>query len=745
MKTFTHFFRSLNDRKTKKSVLFSTISTNRIKFYIVGLFVAFTIQLNAATYYLKDGTNANLTSSWTTNSDETGSNPSNFTNKNDVFIIPAGKSGTVSSNWTIGTTSGTIISWGSWELRILGTLTVNNGCTVVIQRGTFASSTVNVNGSTGKLILETSAIITANTITSTSLSIININSGATLVTANPNGIKGSIVDIGLLFSRNFNTSANYEFNGVDQITNDLPTTVNNLTFTNTGSKTLGGNVYVSGTLLIQDEVSLDITSNRVLRANNVTNNAGKYGIVIHSSASEPAGTFIFANGSPEATVLFYSKAFKGTDTKYQFFGIPFTSMKPQYNLDGAWIYKYNESNVDMWEPVTNNTTMYPVQGYAITQDVAKTYEISGTLYNSSLSYPLSYTSSNSNTSDYTVGENIIANPYTCAIPVFLLNFTNAEETAYLYNTGSYNDWTTQSGSGNNPGQYLSVPKAIGSIFSQFRIPSMQGFLVKATAPGASISFNYSNTSNVLYNFGNADPLRVKSEEVDEAVYTAIDIKGENFGDNVWLFTHPTYTKSFDNGYDGRKIKGSALTPQLYAIEADGNYQVNAVDDIHNTLLGFVPGIDTEYTLKFTHSNTLEAYPNGIYLVDLLKNTTIDITESGSTYTFSTAASNVKAQKAPSLTAENARFKILTTPSITTNLDISNANSLKIFCSDKKVIVNNKESLEGELRLFDTSGRLVYSNTFGSGISTFDVELAYGVYIVQADNQIEKFKSTLIIK
>lgn len=508
--------------------------------------------------------------------------------------------------------------------------------------------------------------------------------------------------------------------------------------------------------------------------NILTNNAGVDGILIRASDILPSGSLVFHNTTTPvpATVEFYSKASTTQDPTqyhYQFFGIPFAEMQPLGNLDGSFIFRHNETNPAMWEPITNDSLMLPMLGYAITQDAPTTYTMQGDLYNLPFFMPLSYSIMNTEIGDYKIGEHIIANPYTAAIPIESIDFGNnnefspfiTEETVYLYNTGSYMQWVEMhNNDGDAAGQYRSVPKEFaGQEGLPSSIPSMQGFMVKVfpNNPAAIKAENrieqLEKTKNApVGNFlsipypsdKNTEPLRAKKAETEKTI-TIIDINGQRFGDKVWLFTEPTCTKAFDNGYDGRKIKGSALTPQLYAIEADGNYQVNAVNDINNTLLGFTPGVDTEYTMKFTHNNSALVYPQGIYLLDLVKDKAVDITTSGSTYTFTTeASSNVNGMKAPSATTEAPRFKIVTAPEVVTgNSNIP--SSINVFATGSKLIVDNKTSLQGELMLFDASGRNLLSKTVESGLSTIQVNVPSGVYIARLTTKDLTVKSTIIIQ
>ena len=114
----------------------------------------------------------------------------------------------------------------------------------------------------------------------------------------------------------------------------------------------------------------------------------------------------------------------------------------------------------------------------------------------------------SRTFTYTPGSNypglhIMANPYTAAMDITKLIFTKMEETVYLYNTGSTGEWSIFDGtSGNNPGQYIAVPKSpAGQLEIPGQIPSMQGFMV-AYSPsysgGGSISVAYNNAVTKKY-------------------------------------------------------------------------------------------------------------------------------------------------------------------------------------------------------------------------------------------------------
>ena len=111
----------------------------------------------------------------------------------------------------------------------------------------------------------------------------------------------------------------------------------------------------------------------------------------------------------------------------------------------------------------------------------------------------------------------------------------------------------------------------------------------------------------------------------------IDVQGATSSDQMWVFAIPGTTRGFDNGWDGTKITGMVAT-QLYAVEASGNYQVDAVPDMNNTYIAFQAGADTEYTLTFT-CDALATYYTGLSLVDSVANKTVDVYTTGTKYTF----------------------------------------------------------------------------------------------------------------
>jgi len=501
-----------------------------------------------------------------------------------------------------------------------------------------------------------------------------------------------------------------------------------------------------GSLINNTTKRLIIPAAKGLVVNNaITTNSSGSLIYICASSTAANGSLIFHN-APEnpvtATVEMYTKAFydpngpAGFKYKWQYFGIPVKSIIAGSALTGSYCREYTEFgtvSIPSWTKLTASSDLSSFKGYEITQASPKTVVFDGILENSTITKTLTYTAGTN-----FPGSHIIGNSYTSAIDISKLNFTNMEAAVYLFNTGSSAEWSANSGSfapGSSPGQYVVAPKNLagnGGIPSQ--IPSMQGFMVNVNAGGGTLTIPYTSAA-----LKNTSSLRIKSESnaSDEKVFTIIDVKGNQYADRMWIFTDSVCTHNYDNGWDGNKMLGSRETPQIFAMEKDGNFQVNSVDDIDNTIIGFQAGVEKNYTLTFSHQNMNTRYPN-LYLVDLIENKTVDISQDGSNYAFETT-DYAPIQK---------RFKITTSANISTNDEntkVSDSSDLKIYVENETIHLLNKSADKGHIKLYDMWGRTVEEFEFNANSETiFYSKLKSGVYLAKAYTSKESVVVSLII-
>jgi len=100
----------------------------------------FTVTGTAAltNYYSFSGGNLDATTTWGTNTDGTGTHPSNFTNNAQIFHISNGNPGILGSNWTVSGTGSKIIVDGTdfavpSAQSVTATIDVNAGRTLTLQ------------------------------------------------------------------------------------------------------------------------------------------------------------------------------------------------------------------------------------------------------------------------------------------------------------------------------------------------------------------------------------------------------------------------------------------------------------------------------------------------------------------------------------------------------------------------------------------------------------------------------------
>jgi hypothetical protein len=471
--------------------------------------------------------------------------------------------------------------------------------------------------------------------------------------------------------------------------------------------------------LVNDSANLSviIPPNLTLIVNNniqSTSNTDK--IIIQASASLPNGSIIYRN--PQnlpvfGTVEMYSPASwnksNAINNRYnwQFFGIPVSTVDALPTFYGAYVRELFENDNDTathWRMLTNTSTLQPFKGYELCQQAPTFYTFKGQLVNSNFqSGQLVKT-----TGALYPGQHMYANPYTSAIDISQIEFgTNVENTAYLYNTGTFTIWKNNSiknlvGLERVPGQYNAVPKEQAGDFGILRqVPSMGSIMVRILKANASTSQSFVNFTYNSVAMGNTDRQRAKSQSLTDAqAVTEIQLESENGYDKLWLMSHEQYSRTFDNGFDGKKLTGNALNQQIYAVETDGNYQINSVNDINNTSIAFQAGVDENYILTFTHNENSTVKYKKIFLHDLVENQLIDITTSGTKYAF-----NASSTPNPVL-----RFKIL---SQNESIDTEKVSLSKVYHFDNKLYIQNFSENEGKVFVYDISGRMIGIKTISA--------------------------------
>ncbi|WP_080905047.1 T9SS type A sorting domain-containing protein [Parabacteroides sp. Marseille-P3160] len=518
----------------------------------------------------------------------------------------------------------------------------------------------------------------------------------------------------------FATVANYGTAAINDLYLDMDRTIGNLV--NASDKNLvitpGNALSVNGTVTIQDK-----------------DNPAKVLIQTTTDNSKATGSLILnpnygVNKLVKATVEFYSKAYQCADcgfyrNSWQYFGIPVQSSVFPYSVPTV-------ETVNEWsEPTNGNKWIIPTsplvsfKGYEITSTSTVTpstkYNFTGTLNVGDVTIPLTKTSG----VNYS-GINLIGNSYTAAIPISqdaiqFSSWANSDETVYLFNTGTRDQWHKLDGSiktGTESGQYQAVPLNTGGTGGlPDRIPSMHTFMVNAAENG-TLTLKYGELKE--NDFVNGVVWR--SAEVTRSTelkpeYIVMDVIGSSSADRVWLFEMPGTTAGFDNGWDGYKIEEDGIVQIYVNGEENERYQVATVPQLQGVTFGLSTDKRESYTLDFAVTSGVEA--RNLYLRDLLTNQRYAI-RNGAEYTVTGGG-----------VLQKDRFEV------ETGAPVSNeklaAPEVDVYVANNVITIANHSEEDCTVSVYNVLGKLVAMQSVSrgdSGIIGASSRLTQGVYIVK---------------
>lgn len=481
-------------------------------------------------------------------------------------------------------------------------------------------------------------------------------------------------------------------------------------------------------------------------------------IQIQAAPDKVNGCLIFtnplSNPNVNATVQMYTTGYKGatqwtwTDPdgkpysgyyRWQYFGVPVEStstLVSNSSLWGSYIRKYNEglelnSYYQKWSNLGNYDQLLPFSGYEITQGSPKIISFSGKIVTGDRTLTLTK-SEISGTKNYGSGYNIFGNSFTAAIDVSKLSFgAGVQQTVYLYNTGSLQDWGSQQNqSGNIAGAYYAIP--VNTAPAMGSIPSMQGFLLITGTNGATVTIPYNSVTSAATANTSQQRVRQKISANEELSRMTVDVAGENSFDRVWIFSQPGTTRGFDNGWDGEKIlqtNGVAL----YAEEENRKYQVSTTENLENIWLTFQAGATTDYTLTINKSSLKDN--NNLILFDSIANTIINLSDSITVYPF-VAFNNGSPEK-------RFVFKVITD---IRDFENNKAVKLRAFTANNAIKIQNLTEENATYSISDEFGVFKFSGAIGpnSTISP-NIKFESGVYFVFIKTKNQNIIEKVIIK
>lgn len=421
----------------------------------------------------------------------------------------------------------------------------------------------------------------------------------------------------------------------------------------------------------------------------------------------------------------YTQPFS-TEHSWQFFGVPVQSIQAEPTFYQTGIRQYFEDYngeddlqyYEKWKDISNYNYLEAFKGYEITQqysESASIYTVEGKLVYGPQTLTMTRKAPDVNGVHYGLGQNIFGNSFTSAIKVSNIEFPpEAEQTIYLYNTGSFADWGNATiETGTSAGQYTAIPKNSGIYDGQ--IPSMNGFLVRflpeqTTYNGSDVSLTIPYTNETVEK--NTKPQTAPRKKLS---WLEVVLSGETSFDKLWLYSQDGTTASFDNGWDGFKFFGTPNAFIFTETEA-GAMQVDADETIHGKLISFYANKNGIYTLHLVRDQ-LQGY-EFLHLLDLETQQSIAIDRDTVSYTF-TANSEGQIMR---------RFSLVDSPF--PNMDKGDWALLSAFTyPPNKLSVQNFTTLPGSLRIYDTGGRLVMQTNINKTSTEFTLPLQAGVYML----------------
>lgn len=412
-------------------------------------------------------------------------------------------------------------------------------------------------------------------------------------------------------------------------------------------------------------------------------------------------------------------------------------------------FRYNEPNDRFYE--TGDPTFVPGKGYAVQAETsagfppnatgyAKTYHFRGTPNNGDISFNISR-SPNAGLVQH--GFNLIGNPYPSNIDFNVLYGGNSGliyRTVYFWTNNTYtqsqqgssyagNNYAVCNGAGGNPptgGSYTTAPNGI--------IKVGQGVIIQKQSVGGPQPLLFKNS------YGPGQDLRVTTagtfyQKGDTAVNRFwIKLLSPTDLSNTQLIAYiPEASNGYDPNYDAEILGMSSDV--FYSKVDDKNVLIQGKSEFVLTDrvgLGANFFKNAAYTIALDHAEGIFAAGQNIYLKDIQTGIVTNLSEGS--YTFTTEAG-----------LNEGRFEIIYKPEIVLATEGASPEDLIVYRDGGNFVAKAKNSKITKIEVYDTGGRLIYSQQTGdTKVVVPAEELPNSVYILKI-TQNERVTSRKILK
>lgn len=522
---------------------------------------------------------------------------------------------------------------------------------------------------------------------------------------------------------------------------------------NTPGVTLLSDFIIDNALTINSGKMLVISAGTQLTVTGtLTNSAGNSGLVIRSTSNGNDGKLVNNSASVPATVkLFISGGAGVSGPAFHYVTPPVASMSIDNSSIAATaadlgltyfngdLILYDETKAianrnagwqyfDGYGGTTGFTSLVSSRAYNMYLTAGDSITFTGNLNGLAHNFNLSYTGTNADP-----GWNLVGNPYPCNFDLSGISALNTSDdgvdnTIYFNNEGGYAYWNPITGGTSG---YSDI------------LPPMQGFFVRVTETGKSLSLPTSSKTGAV-----ALPLRSKGASYEEKEAKSIYVKKVKLtlirgsqADETIVALIDDASPGFDSDYDAFKLFASGSTsPSLYSEMGTTKYAINAIrepEEGEHTIIPLRVVIKTEgeHRIEIPEFENLDGTK-----VVLKHGSNETILYPGTSYTFSS----------PVGTFTNFEL-VIGEEGITTGDEVLSDAMFKAWYSKDFIYINSPSDLsggKGRMIVYDMQGRSVYNNNQlyiipGETIQV-PAKLQKGIYIIHVMVNNQTFVSKVVI-
>lgn len=389
-------------------------------------------------------------------------------------------------------------------------------------------------------------------------------------------------------------------------------------------------------------------------------------IIVETSDETPGllliNPAVVLNTTPKATVKFISKSYRNNadDKQFQYFGTPMVgqveSIKPDKDV---------QTSIELW-----NTADWEWKSLGILKADGTGLDMSK--FNAPFGF-YSMLANTPNTGDYKVTYTITGNLVGNTSPeIDLPDKWNAIANSYCGKIGTQallDALKAENGLGKSVYTYEQRKTYLHwTAVNELRIdklnliPMAAFMLVNNVAEAKTIKLDY---NNLVWTPATTP---AKAPKVSQIAKATINVSNEVISDVITIAEDAMFTADFEDGYDAEKFDNQFIK---FYVNADGEYDIYATDNLNNTFVGLMTTEAGKYTISF------EDVTGNFDLVDNKTNARIAMAE-GTTYEFLAEAGEdayrfmiVEAAKAPTNTPATKAAMKATKALINDQIVISN--------------------------------------------------------------------------